>query len=68
MSYSKDSSWEIPFESITSLEYLGSGTQGIVFLGNLRGEMVAVKKVKSVIDTEVKHLKKLNHPNVITVK
>lgn len=38
--------WEVPFDSIRDLQWLGSGAQGAVFLGKLNGELVAVKKVK----------------------
>lgn len=60
--------WVIPFEDISDLEWLGSGAQGAVFKGKLRGEWVAVKKVKDLKETDVKHLKKLNHANVIQFK
>lgn len=57
--------WEIPFEAITDLNWLGSGAQGAVFSGKLRGEMVAVKKVQEQKETDIKHLRKLNHPNIV---
>ncbi|XP_033728080.1 mitogen-activated protein kinase kinase kinase 13-A-like [Pecten maximus] len=60
--------WEIPFENITDLQWLGSGAQGAVFLGKLNGEEVAVKKVRDVKETDIKNLRKLNHPNIITFK
>ncbi|XP_063698450.1 mitogen-activated protein kinase kinase kinase 13-B isoform X2 [Culicoides brevitarsis] len=60
--------WEIPFEIITDLEWLGSGAQGAVFSGKLRGEMVAVKKVRDVKETEIKHLRKLDHENIVKFK
>ena len=60
--------WEIPFENISDLQWLGSGAQGAVFLGKLNGEEVAVKKVRDVKETEIKNLRKLNHPNVIPFK
>ncbi|XP_061164753.1 mitogen-activated protein kinase kinase kinase 13-like [Saccostrea echinata] len=60
--------WEIPFENITDLQWLGSGAQGAVFLGKLNGEEVAVKKVRDVNETDIKNLRRLNHPNVITFK
>ncbi|XP_049885278.1 mitogen-activated protein kinase kinase kinase 12 [Pectinophora gossypiella] len=61
----KDGDWEVPFESITDLVYLGSGAQGVVFGGNLRGEMVAVKKLRDKSETNIKHLRKLNHENIV---
>eukprot|EP00095_Tigriopus_kingsejongensis_P010817 maker-scaffold2896_size11495-snap-gene-0.2 protein:Tk10817 transcript:maker-scaffold2896_size11495-snap-gene-0.2-mRNA-1 annotation:"mitogen-activated protein kinase kinase kinase 13 isoform x4" len=57
--------WEIPFESISDLEWLGSGAQGAVFVGHWKNELVAVKKVKEVAETNIHHLRKLNHPNVV---
>ncbi|XP_078621077.1 mitogen-activated protein kinase kinase kinase 13-like isoform X2 [Branchiostoma floridae x Branchiostoma japonicum] len=60
--------WEIPFENICNLQWLGSGAQGAVFLGTLNGEKVAVKKVREETETEIRHLRKLNHPNIIKFK
>ena len=60
--------WEIPFENINDLQWLGSGAQGAVFSGKLLGELVAVKKVKEEFETEIKHLRKLNHPNIVEFK
>ncbi|XP_072928022.1 mitogen-activated protein kinase kinase kinase 12, partial [Hemitrygon akajei] len=60
--------WEVPFEEISELQWVGSGAQGAVFLGRFRGEEVAVKKVRDRKETEIKHLRKLKHPNIITFK
>lgn len=60
--------WEIPFESITDLQWLGCGGQGIVFSGVLNNEPVAVKKVSDIKETDIKNLRKLNHPNIIKFK
>ncbi|KAH8410728.1 hypothetical protein KR222_001815 [Zaprionus bogoriensis] len=60
--------WEIPFESITDLEWLGSGAQGAVFSGKLKTDIVAVKKVKELKETDIKHLRKLDHENIIKFK
>merc|ERR1719477_371351 len=57
--------WEIPFENINDLQWLGSGAQGAVFMGKYMGEQVAVKKVKEEFETDIKHLSKLNHPNIV---
>ncbi|XP_037819966.1 mitogen-activated protein kinase kinase kinase 13 isoform X2 [Lucilia sericata] len=64
----KAEDWEIPFEHITDLEWLGSGAQGAVFSGKLKNEIVAVKKVKDVKETDIKHLRKLDHENIIKFK
>ncbi|XP_053954699.1 mitogen-activated protein kinase kinase kinase 13 isoform X2 [Anastrepha ludens] len=64
----KDYAWEIPFECITGLEWLGSGAQGAVFSGKLNNEIVAVKKVKELKETDIKHLRKLDHQNIIKFK
>lgn len=47
---------------------MGSGAQGAVFLGKLHGQEVAVKKVRNIKETDIKHLRKLKHPNIITFK
>ncbi|XP_023289742.1 mitogen-activated protein kinase kinase kinase 12 isoform X2 [Orussus abietinus] len=60
--------WEIPFESISELQWLGSGAQGAVFSGKLNKEVVAVKKVREPRETDIKHLRKLNHPNIVQFK
>lgn len=57
--------WEIPFDSIHDLKWISSGAQGVVFCGYLNDRLVAVKKVREKSETEVKHLKKLKHPNII---
>lgn len=57
--------WIIPFEDIRELQWLGSGAQGAVFLGVYGVEQVAVKKVRHMKDTEIKHLRDLDHPNVV---
>uniref|UniRef100_A0A8C9ZPQ2 mitogen-activated protein kinase kinase kinase n=1 Tax=Sander lucioperca TaxID=283035 RepID=A0A8C9ZPQ2_SANLU len=63
-----DEAWEIPFEEISDLQWVGSGAQGAVFLGKLYGQEVAVKKVRNIKETDIKHLRKLKHPNIITFK
>ncbi|XP_029907743.1 mitogen-activated protein kinase kinase kinase 12-like [Myripristis murdjan] len=60
--------WEVPFEEISDLQWVGSGAQGAVFLGKLHGQEVAVKKVRDLKETDIKHLRKLKHPNIITFK
>lgn len=60
--------WEIPFEEISDLQWVGSGAQGAVFLGKLYGQEVAVKKVRNIKETDIKNLRKLKHPNIITFK
>uniref|UniRef100_A0A8D3E3R0 mitogen-activated protein kinase kinase kinase n=1 Tax=Scophthalmus maximus TaxID=52904 RepID=A0A8D3E3R0_SCOMX len=60
--------WEVPFEEISDLQWVGSGAQGAVFLGKLHGQEVAVKKVRNIKETDIKNLRKLKHPNIITFK
>lgn len=60
--------WEIPFEQITDLSYLGCGGQGTVFSGTLNNIPVAVKKVYDIRETDIKMLRKLNHPNIVKFK
>ncbi|MEE6472087.1 hypothetical protein FKM82_009472 [Ascaphus truei] len=64
----QEDSWEVPFEEIQDLQWVGSGAQGAVFLGKFHGEEVAVKKVREFKETDIKHLRKLKHPNIITFK
>uniref|UniRef100_A0A3Q4GE25 Mitogen-activated protein kinase kinase kinase 12 n=1 Tax=Neolamprologus brichardi TaxID=32507 RepID=A0A3Q4GE25_NEOBR len=63
-----DEEWEVPFEEISDLQWVGSGAQGAVFLGRLHGQEVAVKKVRNIKETDIKHLRKLKHPNIITFR
>ncbi|KAG9340821.1 hypothetical protein JZ751_020013 [Albula glossodonta] len=58
----------VPFEEISELQWLGSGAQGAVFLGKFRSEEVAIKKVREQKETDIKHLRKLKHPNIIGFK
>ncbi|CAH1155734.1 unnamed protein product [Phaedon cochleariae] len=60
--------WEIPFEQITDLKFLGSGGQGAVFSGMLNNTAVAVKKVSDLKETDIRNLRKLNHPNIVKFK
>ncbi|XP_058126307.1 mitogen-activated protein kinase kinase kinase 13-A [Anopheles ziemanni] len=60
--------WEIPYETITDMVWLGSGAQGAVFRGKWRHELVAVKKVREVKETDIKHLRKLDHENIVKFK
>ena len=61
----KSDTWIIPFDEISELEWLGSGAQGAVFLGQYGGQQVAVKKVRREADTDIKHLRSINHPNIV---
>ncbi|KAK3927245.1 Mitogen-activated protein kinase kinase kinase 12 [Frankliniella fusca] len=60
--------WEIPFEWISDLQWLGSGAQGAVFRGKLKNEIIAVKKVREQKETDIRHLRKLNHHNIVQFK
>lgn len=65
MSKSTDD-WEIPIDSIMNdLVLIGTGMEGPVYLGKLGTQNVACKRVKSQEETNIKHLRKLNHTNVI---
>ncbi|XP_041986458.1 mitogen-activated protein kinase kinase kinase 12 [Aricia agestis] len=61
----KEDNWEVPFNAITDMVYLGCGAQGVVFSGQLNGEIVAVKKLREKSETNIKHLRKLNHENIV---
>jgi hypothetical protein len=58
--------WNIPIDHIVNdLELIGVGIEGSVFHGKLHGQDVACKRVKTKEETNIKHLKKLNHINII---
>ena len=57
--------WEIPFDEITEIQWLGSGAQGAVFLGKWRNKEVAIKKVRKKSDADIIHLRGLDHENVV---
>ena len=57
--------WEIPFEGISDLQWLGSGAQGAVFVGRFNNELVAVKKVKDSAKHIIHHLQMLNHSTIV---
>lgn len=61
--------WEIPFADIRELNFIGSGSQGAVFVGEYLRDKVAVKKMKDVsYCQEARHLRKLHHPNIVKFK
>jgi mitogen-activated protein kinase kinase kinase 13 len=58
--------WEIPIDSImNNLLLIGTGNEGNVYRGQLGGQFVACKRVKTQNETNIKHLRKLNHVNVV---
>ena len=74
--------WEIPKKELELGEKLGSGEFGEVFSGKLRGEQVAVKKLKqqknvsdaqgleketTAFKRECENMKKLNNLNVVKI-
>jgi len=60
--------WEIPSDEITEYHWLGSGAQGAVFFGRWKNKDIAIKKVRHECDAEIKHLKHLDHPNIVKFK
>lgn len=60
--------WDIKYEELSDLQFLACGAQGTVFLGKCRGAMVAVKKVRDVKEINIRHLRKLSHPNIVEFK
>lgn len=66
---SRPRDFEISFEEIQELDFLGSGATGCVFLGMYKLEKVAVKKFKDRNPTlvETKHMRSLNHENIIAL-
>ena len=57
--------WIIPFNALTEIRLVGSGAQGAVFLGHYKSEEVAIKKVKNEKDTDIRHLRHLDHKNIV---
>lgn len=65
----KKDSWNILFSDIRELGFIGSGSQGAVFVGEYKGEKIAVKKVKDPGYCDgILHLRKLSHPNIVQFK
>lgn len=62
-----DDDWEIPFERIRMChtDFKRCGSQGDVFYGKLSNNPVAVKRVKDISLTKIRHLRELNHKNII---
>lgn len=59
--------FEISFEDIEELNFLGSGATACVFLGIYNEEKVAVKKFKDVNPTlmETRQIRSLSHENIV---
>lgn len=58
---------EIPFDSITDQEWIGSGSQGAVYLGRYNNCCVAVKKVKRQDEAlKAAEICKLKHENIVS--
>ena len=60
-----ESQWEINMDDIDELHWIGSGAQGAVFLGKWKNQEVAIKKVQNERDTDIKHLRHLDHQNIV---
>eukprot|EP00794_Sanderia_malayensis_P017368 gene17368-19106_t len=61
----KKDPWVIAFNELTEIRLIGSGAQGAVFLGHYKNQEVAIKKVRNEKDTEIKHLRHLDHRNIV---
>lgn len=58
--------WDIPIERIMNdFQLIGNGNEGTVFRCKLDGHDVACKRVKTLEETNIKHLRKLNHVNIV---
>lgn len=53
------------FLILLDIEWIGSGAQGAVFSGKINNKIVAIKKVKELHETNIKHLSKLDHDNIV---
>lgn len=62
-----DDDWEVPLDRIAMYpdDYHRCGSQGDVYLGRLSNSPVAVKRVRDETLTDIRHLKDLNHKNII---
>lgn len=65
-----DDDWEIPFERIRLYQnyFQQRGSEGEVCYGKLSNTPVAVKRVEEISQTKIRHLRDLNHKNVIKFK
>lgn len=59
-----DVDWEIPYESLSEMEYVGAGAFGKVFSAKLKGEVVAVKIPDDTKEIDMKYLRELRHENI----
>ena len=64
--------WKIRPKSVSDLQPIGNGLQGVVYKGKLKGDLVAVKTAhlgeEKELITEIKHLHQLNHENIVRFK
>lgn len=62
-----DDDWEIPLERLVMYpnDFHRCGSQGDVYLGRLSNSPVAVKRVRDPALANIRHLKDLNHKNII---
>jgi hypothetical protein len=66
----RPNTFEIRFEDVQELKWIGAGAHGCVFLGTYNHEEVAVKKLreKSMTMREVRLLRTLRHENIVELK
>lgn len=64
-SQSTEMKWEFSIQDVKIGKYLASGGEGKVHEAKFQGELVAVKIVKKAEQTDIEHLRRLCHPNVI---
>ncbi|XP_013192803.2 mitogen-activated protein kinase kinase kinase 13-A [Amyelois transitella] len=57
--------WEIPYDLLSELEYVGAGAYGKVYSAKLRGEVVAVKIPEDKKETDMIYLRELQHENIV---
>lgn len=62
-----DDDWEIPLERIVMYpnDFHRCGSQGDVYLGRFNNSPVAVKRVRDSALADIRHLKDLDHKNII---
>lgn len=67
-SKSTSDEWEVSITNIRDIEYIACGGQATVFSAKLFNSKVAMKRVTDLKDSDLRILKKLNHPNIVKFK
>ncbi|XP_053624353.1 mitogen-activated protein kinase kinase kinase 13-A-like isoform X2 [Plodia interpunctella] len=63
--FSYKEEWEVPYDALSEMEYVGAGAFGKVYSAKLRGEVVAVKIPEDKRETDMIYLRELRHENIV---